>query len=474
MRALVALCLCLVAFVSASELEVPGASLATSRLSVTNFAVESVADSDVTGDEEADTEESDDMDGGADEDAAFLQEAVTIDDSDSDEAESEDEMDIDAVDSDEMISANTVDDEDALVEADEATADTMANDEDVEEAEEIHSGGAQEAVALLEADSEDETDETDSDETASSTEADNAAAIIAFAAEHNIDLEHLSASDMRLMQQKGFWDSAKKMASKAAGAAKGLASKAGGAASSLFKKVKAAGIGAKLKDLAGKGLKGAGALAKVIGKGVLKAAGKGGALGLAAAGALAALGGGSGGDDEDESAALGDGTVASDQVIRSRHKRQKEARRRHERDEYRRREKDRRERRRRGGKRELFNGVGRRFWGKDADVPEVWREPEDVEDCVACQYVWKQVEQDVGASAITQTIYDSFQHNALDAQRSLVFYPACQTMFEAIDDMTNDYMLGYTVNQICENSMLCRPRNLEAFINYQRKKGPRV
>jgi len=115
----------------------------------------------------------------------------------------------------------------------------------------------------------------------------------------------------------------------------------------------------------------------------------------------------------------------------------------------------------------MWNGVDPKFHGQ-ADVPSVPRLPEDVEDCVACQYVWKQVEQDVGNSAITQTIYDSFHANAIDAQRTPVFYPAVQTMFDAADDMIGDYMEGFTVNQLCENSMLCRPRDLRQFLKHQR------
>jgi len=84
------------------------------------------------------------------------------------------------------------------------------------------------------------------------------------------------------------------------------------------------------------------------------------------------------------------------------------------------------------------------------------RMPEDVEDCVACRYVWLQVEMDVGNSQIEENIYDSFYQNALEAQKAPIFYPACQTMFDSIDDMIGDYMDGYTVNQMCENSLLCR------------------
>jgi len=116
----------------------------------------------------------------------------------------------------------------------------------------------------------------------------------------------------------------------------------------------------------------------------------------------------------------------------------------------------------------LWDGVHPRY-KKGPKLPKVSRLPEDVEDCVACQFVWKQVEQDVGNSAITQTIYDSFNANAQDAQRTPLFYPAVQNMFDAVDDMITDYMEGYTVNQICENSMICRPRNLDAFVKWQRR-----
>jgi len=82
--------------------------------------------------------------------------------------------------------------------------------------------------------------------------------------------------------------------------------------------------------------------------------------------------------------------------------------------------------------------------------------PEDIEDCVACRYVWLQVEMDVGNSQIEANIYDSFKAHCRDAQLSRIFYPACQDMFDAIDDMIGDYMDGFTVNQMCENSRICR------------------
>jgi len=98
------------------------------------------------------------------------------------------------------------------------------------------------------------------------------------------------------------------------------------------------------------------------------------------------------------------------------------------------------------------------YSGVTANSPRVSsdHEPADVEDCVACRYVWMQVEMDVGNSMIEENIYDAFHANALEAQKTPIFYPACQTMFDSIDDMLGDYMDGYSVNQICENSMLCR------------------
>jgi hypothetical protein len=87
---------------------------------------------------------------------------------------------------------------------------------------------------------------------------------------------------------------------------------------------------------------------------------------------------------------------------------------------------------------------------------EPQRKSQDVEDCVACRYIWLQVEMDVGNSQIEENIYDSFTQNCIEAQKAPIFYPACQDMFDGVDDMIGDYMDGYTVNQVCENARLCR------------------
>jgi len=103
------------------------------------------------------------------------------------------------------------------------------------------------------------------------------------------------------------------------------------------------------------------------------------------------------------------------------------------------------------------------YSGIDPDFPGAgWRKhtPEEVEDCVTCRYVWLQVEMDIGNTQIEDNVYDSFNQNALEAMKQPIFYPGVQTMYDAIDDMIGDYMDGLNVNQICENSLMCRmPEN---------------
>lgn len=82
--------------------------------------------------------------------------------------------------------------------------------------------------------------------------------------------------------------------------------------------------------------------------------------------------------------------------------------------------------------------------------------PEDVEDCVACRFIWLQVEQEAGAAAGDDAIYKSFSNSCKSASEAPIFYSACQDMMAQADDMIGDYMDGYTVNQLCENSRLCR------------------
>jgi len=103
------------------------------------------------------------------------------------------------------------------------------------------------------------------------------------------------------------------------------------------------------------------------------------------------------------------------------------------------------------------------YSGIDPDYPGAgWRlhTPEEVEDCMACRFVWFQVEMDIGNTELEDNVYDSFNQNALEAMKQTIFYPAVQMMYDAVDDMIGDYMDGMAVNQICENSLMCRmPEN---------------
>jgi len=83
--------------------------------------------------------------------------------------------------------------------------------------------------------------------------------------------------------------------------------------------------------------------------------------------------------------------------------------------------------------------------------------PEDIEDCVACQYVWYQVEVEVGNDKIQENIYDAFTSVCMDAQKSSIFFPACEHMFDDVYSMIADYMNGQlNVNQICISAGFCR------------------
>jgi len=99
------------------------------------------------------------------------------------------------------------------------------------------------------------------------------------------------------------------------------------------------------------------------------------------------------------------------------------------------------------------------FSGIRPDLPDSeWRPhtAAECEDCIACRYVWKQVEMDVGNTQIEENVYDSFTANALEAQKTPIFYPGVQSMFDQIDDMLGDYMKGMRVDHMCENAMMCR------------------
>jgi len=80
-----------------------------------------------------------------------------------------------------------------------------------------------------------------------------------------------------------------------------------------------------------------------------------------------------------------------------------------------------------------------------------------VEDCLACRFIWKQVEMDVSNAKFIEDVQASFEHNCLDAQKSPIFYKACEDMYDDMYAMTDDYMSAdYTVDKMCQRANMCK------------------
>jgi len=79
------------------------------------------------------------------------------------------------------------------------------------------------------------------------------------------------------------------------------------------------------------------------------------------------------------------------------------------------------------------------------------------EDCMACRFIWKQVEMDVANAKYIEDVQASFEHNCLDAQKSTIFYKACEDMYDDMYAMTDDYMSSdYTVDKMCQRANMCK------------------
>jgi len=80
-----------------------------------------------------------------------------------------------------------------------------------------------------------------------------------------------------------------------------------------------------------------------------------------------------------------------------------------------------------------------------------------VEDCLACRFIWKQVEMDVSNAKYIEDVQASFEHNCLDAQKTVVFYKACEDMYDDMYALTDDYMSSdYTVDKMCQRANMCK------------------
>jgi len=82
-----------------------------------------------------------------------------------------------------------------------------------------------------------------------------------------------------------------------------------------------------------------------------------------------------------------------------------------------------------------------------------------LEDCVACRFIWKQVEMDVSNARYVEDVQASFEHNCLDAQKSTIFFKACEDMYDDMYALTDDYMSNdYTVDTMCKRANMCKNR----------------
>lgn len=79
-----------------------------------------------------------------------------------------------------------------------------------------------------------------------------------------------------------------------------------------------------------------------------------------------------------------------------------------------------------------------------------------VEDCMACRFVWKHVEMDVGNANAQKTVYDSFIHHCRRGMSAPLLYQPCQAMFTSLDDMVHGYVAGLSVDEVCTQARLCR------------------
>ncbi len=79
-----------------------------------------------------------------------------------------------------------------------------------------------------------------------------------------------------------------------------------------------------------------------------------------------------------------------------------------------------------------------------------------LEDCMACRFVWKNVEMDVGNTEQQKVVYDSFINQCKLAMKAPIMYMPCQHMYGRVDNMVTGYAAGMTVEEVCAQARLCR------------------
>ena len=82
------------------------------------------------------------------------------------------------------------------------------------------------------------------------------------------------------------------------------------------------------------------------------------------------------------------------------------------------------------------------------------RKAQSAEKCAACKFVWVQIKGDVANAKFIQEVQAAFTHNCANAQKSTIFYEACEDMYDDMYAMTDDYMTN-SDTIVCEKAGLC-------------------
>jgi len=84
--------------------------------------------------------------------------------------------------------------------------------------------------------------------------------------------------------------------------------------------------------------------------------------------------------------------------------------------------------------------------------------PNDIEDCVGCIWIVRQVEAMIGSEQSQTIIWEAIRSAMEQARTTPIFYPVAQMMEDCRDDVLMGYQEGLTSNQICEETRFCRER----------------
>lgn len=78
-------------------------------------------------------------------------------------------------------------------------------------------------------------------------------------------------------------------------------------------------------------------------------------------------------------------------------------------------------------------------------------------DCMACKFVWKSVEHQLGNSRSPEAIDTVFRETCSQASKTAIFEPGCSRMGDDLYGFVRDYLNGYTsVSKMCSTAKMCR------------------